>query len=441
MPFSWGRRKAKSENAAKKNLLNLKMDQLNIPTHFLCPISLDLMKDPVTLSSGITYDRKSIEKWLEEGNFTCPVTNQVLKSYDQIPNHSLRVMIQEWCVENKSFGIERIPTPKIPVSEFEASEVLVKITELTRQSDRRLCLDLVKKTKKWVGESERNRRCIVANGGAGVLARTFDTFAGENYSSFERNQDLLEEILCVLNYMFPLDMEARISLGSMSSLRCMVWFLNQKDFEAKQKSLFTLKELIYSDQRFVQPLAAIEGVKETLFQFINKPISPAITRSSLMVIFNLVSANYDNRGKTQVSFVKMGMIPVLINLIIDCERSISEKALGVLDMLCDSKEGREEACKNALVIPVLVKKILRVSEMASEYSVSAIWKLRKEEGGRVLVEAVKVGAFQKLLVVLQVGCGYGTKKKATELLKILNLYRAEFECIESIDFKGVKRSF
>ncbi|KAJ4967126.1 hypothetical protein NE237_018975 [Protea cynaroides] len=34
------------------------MDEVDVPSYFLCPISLQIMKDPVTVSSGITYDRE-----------------------------------------------------------------------------------------------------------------------------------------------------------------------------------------------------------------------------------------------------------------------------------------------------------------------------------------------------------------------------------------------
>ncbi|KAM1232407.1 hypothetical protein ACFX13_042966 [Malus domestica] len=33
------------------------------PYHFKCPISMELMKDHVTISTGVTYERNNIEKW------------------------------------------------------------------------------------------------------------------------------------------------------------------------------------------------------------------------------------------------------------------------------------------------------------------------------------------------------------------------------------------
>ena len=75
---------------------------------FKCPISFQLMKDPVTPSTGMNYDRVSIEKWLEDGNNVCPVTLEVLHSKELIPNHTLHGLIQELCVPDSSNSIIRI---------------------------------------------------------------------------------------------------------------------------------------------------------------------------------------------------------------------------------------------------------------------------------------------------------------------------------------------
>ncbi|XP_039171478.1 U-box domain-containing protein 25-like [Eucalyptus grandis] len=87
---------------------------VQIPHHFRCPISLELMRDPVTVSTGQTYDRSSIEPWIAARNTTCPVTRAPLLDSALIPNHTLRRLIQSWCVANRRSGVKRIPTPKQP---------------------------------------------------------------------------------------------------------------------------------------------------------------------------------------------------------------------------------------------------------------------------------------------------------------------------------------
>ncbi|KAF2314695.1 hypothetical protein GH714_030059 [Hevea brasiliensis] len=65
------------------------------PEDFRCPISLELMLDPVTVSTGQTYDRSSIEKWFKAGNMICPKTGERLKNTELVPNTTFRKFIQQ----------------------------------------------------------------------------------------------------------------------------------------------------------------------------------------------------------------------------------------------------------------------------------------------------------------------------------------------------------
>ncbi|XP_061994881.1 U-box domain-containing protein 21-like [Rosa rugosa] len=419
--------------------------ELTIPSHFRCPISLDLMKDPVTLSTGITYDRQSIEKWIEAGNVTCPTTNQVLTTLEPIPNHTIRKMIQDWCVEKKSFGVERIPTPRIPVSSVEVAEILSRITSSAEKKDEAGCRELVQKVKALTKESERNKRCIVANGAASSLAAAFGAFS--TAGSFHENVGVLEEILSALTLIFPLHSEANVYLGSTDSLHCMVRFLDGGDLSQRRNAVLVLKEALSADKQKTDALEEIEGALEALVKLIKEPICPTSTKASLVIIYHMLnSTSSSSRESVKGKFVQMGLVSMLSELVVDAERSICEKALGVLDAICGSKQGREEARDNALIMPVVVKKMFRVSDLATEFAVSILWKLckkdeREDDEGGLVLEVLQVGVFQKLLLLLQVGCGERTKEKATELLKLLNLHRARLECIESMDFKELKRPF
>ncbi|KAI9071482.1 hypothetical protein K1719_046551 [Acacia pycnantha] len=73
------------------------------PEEFKCPLSKELMRDPVIVASGKTYDRPFIQKWLKAGNRTCPETQQVLSHTVLTPNHLVREMIEQWY---KNHGVE-----------------------------------------------------------------------------------------------------------------------------------------------------------------------------------------------------------------------------------------------------------------------------------------------------------------------------------------------
>ena len=68
------------------------------PHEFLCPISHEVMKDPVICADGHTYERSSIESWFKHSH-TSPKTNEELISTALIPNHALRNVIQEYLNE------------------------------------------------------------------------------------------------------------------------------------------------------------------------------------------------------------------------------------------------------------------------------------------------------------------------------------------------------
>lgn len=76
---------------------------------FRCPISLELMTDPVTVSTGQTYDRASIQKWFKSGNLICPKTGEKLKSTELVANSSLRKIIQQFCADH---GVSMAKTRK-----------------------------------------------------------------------------------------------------------------------------------------------------------------------------------------------------------------------------------------------------------------------------------------------------------------------------------------
>ncbi|XP_060184265.1 U-box domain-containing protein 21-like [Lycium barbarum] len=438
MIFSWRRRK--DRRAGKKKLSRLNScKELKIPSHFLCPISLDLMKDPVTLCTGISYDRENIEKWIEAGNSMCPVTNQPLRNFDLIPNHAIRKMIQDWCVENKNYGIERVPTPRIPIDLSQVSEICSRLMVEAQQGNENKCMELVGRVRILAKESERNKKCIVECGTGFVFAACFEIFSNVNVGICE---DLLKDLLSALTWMFPIGEEGTSKLGSSTSLRCMARFLKGEDLSAKQNAVIVMKELLSYDQSCANVLTEIQDLAESLFQMVKVPICPSATKASLKVIYCMVSyTSSENNNKIVAKFVNMGLVSLVLEILVDCEKSITEKALAVLDSICNFQEGKQKAYEHGLTMALLAKKVMRVSEMATDRSISILWKLCKGGNENSVIEALELGAFQKILVVLQVGCGEKTKEKATELLKLMNLYKDRVDCFDGSSFKYLKKSY
>eukprot|EP00891_Asterochloris_glomerata_P003544 jgi/Astpho2/3544/e_gw1.00057.80.1_t len=62
---------------------------------YICPITTDLMEQPVFASDGYVYERSAIERWFQ-GHSTSPMTNKRLADLKLQPCHPLRSAIQSW---------------------------------------------------------------------------------------------------------------------------------------------------------------------------------------------------------------------------------------------------------------------------------------------------------------------------------------------------------
>ncbi|XP_066362129.1 U-box domain-containing protein 16-like [Miscanthus floridulus] len=149
------------------------------PLDFRCPISLELMGDPVVASSGQTYDRDSITRWFGSGKSTCPKTGQVLPNLELVPNKALKNLISRWCRENG------IPMESSESGKAEPAPVVVGANKAALKAARMTASFLVKKlsasfspeaTKRVVQEIRQlaksgsdNRAFIGEAGAAGLL--------------------------------------------------------------------------------------------------------------------------------------------------------------------------------------------------------------------------------------------------------------------------------
>lgn len=86
---------------------NMRDDDQNLsgaatpPPEFCCPLSMKLMRDPVIISSGQSYERENIEKWFNEGYDTCPRTQMKLQNFTITPNTCMKAVIYNWCKDHE----------------------------------------------------------------------------------------------------------------------------------------------------------------------------------------------------------------------------------------------------------------------------------------------------------------------------------------------------
>eukprot|EP00041_Stephanoeca_diplocostata_P030351 m.917454 g.917454 ORF g.917454 m.917454 type:complete len:644 (-) comp23738_c0_seq66:1804-3735(-) len=89
---------------------------------FLCPITGEIMTDPVSTSDGYSYERSAILKWFEK-NDTSPITGAPLAQKLLTDNHALRESIDEW--QRRKFNM--VSSCDIEVGQFPIAKGSFKL--------------------------------------------------------------------------------------------------------------------------------------------------------------------------------------------------------------------------------------------------------------------------------------------------------------------------
>ncbi|OMO76993.1 hypothetical protein COLO4_25420 [Corchorus olitorius] len=375
------------------------------------------MKDPVTAVTGITYDRESIEKWLKTTrNTTCPVTKQPLPSdSDLTPNHTLRRLIQAWCIANASNGMDRIPTPKSPL---DKSRVIKLIREFAVPS---LCINALKKMDVLAKENERNRKCMQETG----VGKPLVLFLIKCHR--ERRIVGLEEALRILYLTWLPSSEIKAVLNDKhdSIINCLIWILgfdfdqietnnNSAVVVIKTHAMLVLRKVVEILNTRVLEKLEPEFFKQVLKIF-NSKISQQATKSALMILTDVCLW-----GRNKSKIVEANAIFDLIEFELQKpDKNITELIINLLAHLCSCAEGRAQFIRHAGSIAMLAKRILRVSPATDDQAVHILSLISKYSAAKqVLLEMLRVGAVTKLCMVIQADCPAYLKEKASGVLRL-----------------------
>ncbi|MCO5580682.1 hypothetical protein L7F22_034552 [Adiantum nelumboides] len=406
---------------------------VQIPLHFRCPISLELMRDPVILSTGQTYDRSSIERWVASGNVTCPVTMQKLDDFTLIPNHTLRRLIQEWCVANRSRGIERIPTPKQPADPTKI-RLLMSEAAPTGSENEPSRIFALRALRNLAKEGEKNSALMVEAGVVSVvLAAVFDgvhisdgdekdvSAHVEDFCVCQKKldvsrvcSDVAEEGLAAM-VALPLNDADRLNVMQAHKLSFLSSVLRQGSNEARVNAGSLIEML--SDSKELHELrvvlATTDGIMEGLVRLLRDFNTVRAMKVGIKAIFSLCLRR---QGKERA--VEAGAPAALLEKLSHTEKGDTERALGAIELLCTTEGGCRAVANHALAIPVLVKVILKVSERATEYAAGSLLAVCSFSE-KLQKEAVQAGIIKELLLLIQSDCTHRAKTKAMNLLKLL----------------------
>lgn len=83
-------------NGIKSLLFSLTQKEIDVPEDFICPITHEVMSDPVMCEDGFSYERSAILEWFAKDKNTSPMTNSVLTSLEVYDNDKKKEEIQRY---------------------------------------------------------------------------------------------------------------------------------------------------------------------------------------------------------------------------------------------------------------------------------------------------------------------------------------------------------
>ncbi|XVF05520.1 hypothetical protein REPUB_Repub05bG0179200 [Reevesia pubescens] len=375
-----------------------------IPDDFRCPISLELMKDPVIVSTGQTYERSCIEKWLEQGHGTCPKTQQTLSSPALTPNYVLRSLIAQWCEAN---GIE---PPKRPSSsrpskttsacspaERAKIEILLRKLASSNPEDQRMAAGEIRLLAK---RNADNRVAIAEAGAIPLLVSLLST-------PDSRTQE--HAVTALLN--LSICEENKGSIISCGAVPGIVQVLKKGSMEARENAAATLFSLSVVDENKVTIGAS--GAIPPLVTLLSEGTQRG-KKDAATALFNLCIYQ-GNKGKA----VRAGVVPTLMRLLTEPGGGMVDEALAILAILASHPEGKS-SIGAAEAVPVLVDVIGNGSPRNRENAAAVLVHLCAGDQQH-LAEAQELGVMGPLVDLAQSGTDRG-KRKAAQLLERMSRF-------------------
>ncbi|KAK7379904.1 hypothetical protein VNO78_34180 [Psophocarpus tetragonolobus] len=392
------------ENSETNSLSEVKKPEpIVIPEDFLCPISLELMRDPVIVATGQTYERSYIQRWIDCGNATCPKTQQKLQHLTLTPNYVLRSLISQWCIEHYIEQPTGLTNGKIKKSDgsfrdvtgdIAAIEALVRKLSSRSVEERRAAVTEIRSLSK---RSTDNRILIAEAGAIPVLVNLLTS------------EDVLTQdnaVTSILNLSIYENNKGLIMLAG--AIPSIVQVLRSGTMEARENAAATLFSLSLADENKI--IIGASGAIPALVELLQNG-SPRGKKDAATALFNLCIYQ-GNKGRA----IRAGIITALLKMLTDSSKSMVDEALTIMSVLASHQEAKVAIVK-ASTIPVLID-LLRTGLPRNKENAAAILLALCKRDADNLACISRLGAVIPLSELARAGTERA-KRKATSLLEHL----------------------
>nr|CAB3481206.1 unnamed protein product [Digitaria exilis] len=374
-----------------------KCPSLMIPNDFLCPITLEIMTDPVIVATGQTYERRSIQKWLDSGERTCPKSRQPLAHLSLAPNYALKNLILQWCEKNMVELQKREPEPAAEQDDNQQrKEDIPSLVEGMSSIHPDVQRKAVKKIRMLSKESPENRSLIADNGGIPALI-------GLLASPDKKVQE--NTVTSLLNLSIDDKNKQLITRGG--AIPLIIEILRNGSPEAQENSAATLFSLSMLDENkaAIGSLGGLAPLVELLRNGTARGKKDAAT-----AIFNLVLTPQNKARATHA-----GVVPALLGVIDDKGLGMVDEALSIFLLLSSHATCRAEIETTAFV-EKLVRLIKDGTPKNKECALSVLLELGTNSKP-LLVHGLRFGLHEDLSKISKNGTSRA-QRKANSLIQL-----------------------
>ncbi|KAF9684710.1 hypothetical protein SADUNF_Sadunf04G0146800 [Salix dunnii] len=373
---------------------------LLIPHEFLCPITKEIMVDPVILASGQTYERESIQKWLNSNHRTCPKTGQILDHLSLAPNFALRNLILQWCEKNKY----ELPKKDVLLrSDGFSAEFIEEISSLVQNLSSRefeVRREAVMNIRMLAKENPDNRILIANYGGIPPLVQLL---------SCQDSKIQEHTVTALLN--LSIDETNKRLVAREGAIPAIIEILQNGTDEARENSAAALFSLSILDENKVL-IGGLSGIRPLVYLLQNGTVRGK--KDAATALFNL-SLNQTNKSRA----IKVGIIPALLCLLEENNLGMIDEALSILLLLASHPEGRNEIGRLSF-IKTLVGIIRNGTPKNKECATSVLLELGLNNSS-IILAALQYGVYEHLAELTKNGTNRA-QRKANSLLHHMSKY-------------------
>ncbi|KAH1260654.1 U-box domain-containing protein 28 [Glycine max] len=371
---------------------------VTVPSLFRCPISMDVMRSPVSLCTGVTYDRASIQRWLDSGHDTCPATMQVLPSKDFIPNLTLHRLIRLWLLSSSA------AEPLSPSSADHLRPLLRKIH--TSDDDLAGTLSIIAEFSLKSGEKRRSLATFPGFDSALVRA-----LAGSNSLI-----DAAENSIYLLDSVFRENGEKIRKLILDAREECfssMVFVLRNGSMKSKIETVRIL-EFLSCDFQSSKLVAETRGLLPLVASFLKDGVEEL--NDAVLSLLGVVSVTHS----AKMELVSSGIVEVVTKLLRACSAATAERCLRMLAILATCAEGRAAMAVEPSLAAAVVERITKAPKAAAADAVAVLWSLCCLCGNvKVRDDVAKRNGVVVVLLVMQRGWEEHVRSMCVDLIKVL----------------------